>query len=132
MSNRDLRKTVIIPNLTMQELVSQYPLSAFPNTTPEPRAKVPVMDETALVPDAPRETMADAPRGPVADPINPDYYKADGIEVIQIIEAFKLDYHRASALKYLLRAGNKEDAIQDMKKCAWFVERRVKVLEGKK
>lgn len=123
MSNRDLRKTVIIPNLTMQELQRQYPLSAFPDTAPEPRAKVPVMDETALVPDA--------PRGPVADPINPDYYKADGIEVIQIIEAFKLDYHRASALKYLLRAGNKEDAVQDMKKAAWFVERRIRVLEGK-
>lgn len=66
-----------------------------------------------------------------ADPINPAHYKMGGMEVIDIIEAFGLDYHRASALKYLLRAGRKDDELQDMRKCAWFVNRSVQRLEGK-
>jgi hypothetical protein len=108
--SRDMRKTVQIPNLTMREMMMTRALYESQH------------EEPAIV-----KTME-----PVLDPINPAHYKsADGIEVIQVIEAFGLDYHRASALKYLLRAGRKDDELQDMKKCAWFINRAIQKLEGK-
>ncbi len=106
-----MRKTVQIPNLSMREMMMNRTLHENP---PQEPAIVETMDVT------------------VQDPINPAHYKsADGIEVIQVIEAFGLDYHRASALKYLLRAGRKDDELQDMKKCAWFINRAIQKLEGK-
>jgi len=35
---------------------------------------------------------------------HPDHYQADdGMEVIDIIEAFDLDFHTGNAIKYILR-----------------------------
>lgn len=67
----------------------------------------------------------------VKDPINPDYYKDGGIETIDFIEAKGLGYHLASAVKYISRAGKKDPAteIEDLKKAAWYVDRRIKQLE---
>lgn len=62
----------------------------------------------------------------MSDPINPPHYKsAGGIEVIDVIEAFGLDFLRGSAAKYLLRAGRKDDALTDLRKCAWFIQRAI-------
>ena len=121
---REMRKTVRIPNLTTRQLMEEYlAKKALSQTEQEVSATMPAMEEQAWT-----EPTKEAP----SDPINPSHYKAGGLEVIQIIEAFQLDYHRASALKYLLRAGRKGDEVEDMKKCAWFVDRRIQVLEGKK
>lgn len=58
------------------------------------------------------------------DPINPDHYKSiSGIEAIDVIEAFDLDFCRANAVKYILRAGKKDDVIQDINKGIWYLER---------
>lgn len=64
------------------------------------------------------------------DAINPDHYKVGGIEVIDYVKA-KLSpeeyrgYLRGNALKYLCRAGHKDDAAQDYKKAQWFIERLI-------
>lgn len=66
----------------------------------------------------------------MSDPINPSHYKsAAGIEVIDVIEAFGLDYHRGNVLKYLLRAGRKGDALTDLRKCEWYIRRAIKCEE---
>ena len=61
------------------------------------------------------------------DPINPAHYKGDGLEVIDVIEAFGLqhDYYLATAIKYILRAGKKASApaAEDIAKAIWFWER---------
>lgn len=62
------------------------------------------------------------------DNINPDHYKVGGIETIDYIQA-KLSpeefrgYLRGNALKYLSRAGHKDDAAQEYRKAMWYIER---------
>jgi hypothetical protein len=62
------------------------------------------------------------------DAINPDHYKVGGIEAIDYVQA-KLSpeeyrgYLRGNALKYLSRAGHKDDAAQDISKAIWYLER---------
>lgn len=59
------------------------------------------------------------------DNINhPQHYKGKGLEVIEVIEAFDLDFHRGNAVKYILRAGKKtEDVAEDIKKAIWYLNR---------
>lgn len=68
----------------------------------------------------------------MSDPINPDHYKVGGLEVINIIEAFSLDYKSGNCLKYLLRAGRKDPAktLEDLKKAQWYLNRLVAEMEG--
>lgn len=57
---------------------------------------------------------------------HPPHYKANGMEAIDVIEAFApSNYHRGNALKYLLRAGKKGDLIQDLRKAIWYIEREI-------
>lgn len=56
------------------------------------------------------------------DTINPSHYKTDtGVECIEIAEAFP--YNIGNAIKYAWRAGKKDDLLQDLKKCQWYIER---------
>lgn len=58
--------------------------------------------------------------------INPAHYKARNIEVIEVIEAFELDFCRANAIKYILRAKKKhENPIIDIQKAIWYLERYI-------
>jgi len=60
------------------------------------------------------------------DDINhPAHYKSGGIEVIDVIEAFNLNYHLGNVVKYLLRAGRKNDALEDLKKARWYLDREI-------
>lgn len=61
----------------------------------------------------------------MVDNINrPEHYRAGGMEAIDVIEAFGLGFHLGNAVKYILRAGRKtEDAKEDIKKAAWYLER---------
>ena len=68
---------------------------------------------------------------PKKDPVNPDHYKVNGLECVDVIEALGLGYHLGTALKYLWRVGRKDDALQDLKKCRWFVDRAIKNMEKK-
>lgn len=57
--------------------------------------------------------------------INPPHYQGDS--VMKVIEQFKLDFCKGSAVKYILRAGNKEgeDEKTDLEKARWYIERRL-------
>lgn len=52
-----------------------------------------------------------------------------GMETIDVIEAFDLNFNRGQVCKYLLRAGKKDSEIQDLKKCLWYLERELAKLE---
>ena len=61
---------------------------------------------------------------------SPPHYQAGGLEVIEVIEAFAPDnFLRGSAIKYLLRAGRKGDALTDLKKSSWMLRREIDNLE---
>lgn len=67
------------------------------------------------------------------DAVNhPSHYTDGGIETIDFIEAKKLPYHLGNAIKYISRAGKKDQnkTIEDLQKAVWYIERYIKVLEG--
>lgn len=55
---------------------------------------------------------------------NPQHYKGNGLEAIDVIESFGLGFHLGNAAKYILRAGKKTaDASEDIKKAIWYLNR---------
>lgn len=55
---------------------------------------------------------------------HPDHYNANGVEVIDVIENWGLDFETGNALKYMCRAGRKNDnGIEDLKKALWYIRR---------
>lgn len=66
----------------------------------------------------------------MSDMINhPPHYKAGGIEVIDVIEAFGLDYNLGNVVKYVLRAGRKSDTPEDdLRKANWYLNRAIEKL----
>lgn len=66
------------------------------------------------------------------DPINhPAHYNDGKIEVIDYIEDKKLGFCLGNAVKYISRAGKKDSSkeVEDLKKAAWYIERRIKELQ---
>ena len=67
------------------------------------------------------------------DPVNhPSHYTDGGIETIDFIEAKRLPYHLGNAVKYISRAGKKDDEIQDLKKAVWYINRYIELREKNK
>lgn len=66
------------------------------------------------------------------DDVNHPKHYTEGrkYETIEVIEDWKLDFCLGNALKYISRAGRKNDAVEDLKKAVWYIERRIKQLEG--
>lgn len=51
-----------------------------------------------------------------------------GLEVIDITR--HLDFDLGNAIKYILRAGRKKDAVEDLKKAIWYLNDKIKLLEN--
>jgi hypothetical protein len=56
---------------------------------------------------------------------NPAHYTDGGIETIDFIEAKGLDFHLGNAVKYISRAGKKEDKLKDLLKAQWYINRAI-------
>lgn len=67
------------------------------------------------------------------DPITPSYYERNGIKAIEVVEAWELGHHLATAVVYILRAGKKpgDDYLQDLKKAKWYLDRAIALFEKK-
>lgn len=65
----------------------------------------------------------------MADAINPNYYQRNGTQLIDVIE--DLPMCRGNAVKYLVRAGNKnpDTLLEDLEKAKWYVEREISRVE---
>jgi hypothetical protein len=62
----------------------------------------------------------------MSDLINsPSHYKVNGIEAIDVIEAFGLGFRLGNVVKYILRADRKGASIADLKKARWYIEREI-------
>lgn len=68
---------------------------------------------------------------------SPPHYQGNGMEVIDVIEAFDIDRksgHLQNVVKYALRAGDKGDLQTDVDKLVWYAQRlqaRVRANGGK-
>lgn len=63
----------------------------------------------------------------------PKHYRSsrDGLEAIDVIEAFGLGFHEGNAIKYILRAGRKGPALEDLQKAVWYLVRHARLSKGK-
>lgn len=60
---------------------------------------------------------------------HPDHYQSSKFEVIDIIDDFDLDFYLGNVVKYVLRAGKKDEILQELKKAQWYLNRKVDLLE---
>lgn len=52
----------------------------------------------------------------------PHYGGADNpYEAIKVIEAWSLGFSLGNAVKYIARAGKKDDRLEDLRKARWYV-----------
>ena len=59
---------------------------------------------------------------------HPPHYKLNGsMEVIDILEALKLDFRLTTAVKYIARAGKKDvsKTREDLEKAVWYIKRYI-------
>ena len=61
---------------------------------------------------------------------NANYYCMNGIEAQDVIEAFELNFSRGSAVKYILRAGHKDNEIRDLEKARAYIDREIQRLRN--
>ena len=59
------------------------------------------------------------------DAVNPAHYKAhpSGVECIQVTE--HMNFCLGNAVKYIWRAGLKDDVVQDLEKAKWYINREI-------
>ena len=56
---------------------------------------------------------------------NPSHYNKNGIEVIDVIEAYNLNFRLGNVIKYILRSDLKGNKKQDLEKALWYLQREV-------
>lgn len=58
---------------------------------------------------------------------SPQHYISNGLEAIDVVEKFELDFHLGNAVTYILRAGKKTECpIMDIEKAIWYLNRFLK------
>jgi hypothetical protein len=60
-----------------------------------------------------------------------DHYRKHKIQVWDIVDEYDLGHYRAAAIKYLLRAGDKGPAVEDLKKAIHYIQKCIEREEGK-
>jgi hypothetical protein len=64
-------------------------------------------------------------------PVHPSHYSSGGIEAIDVIDAFSLDFNLGNVVKYVLRARLKGKGVEDLEKAEWYLKRALKVRQPK-
>ena len=62
---------------------------------------------------------------------HPQHYggKDAPYEAIKVIEAWGLGFHLGNTIKYIARAGKKDETLQELKKAKWYLDRKISQLE---
>lgn len=63
---------------------------------------------------------------------HPEHYggKDNVYEAIKVIDAWKLCFYLGNVVKYISRAGKKNDkVVEDLKKARWYLDRKISLLE---
>ena len=61
---------------------------------------------------------------------HPSHYN-QGIETIDYIESWGMNFNTGNVIKYVTRAGYKNDQLEDLKKAMWYLDREIQRLENK-
>ena len=57
------------------------------------------------------------------DAINPQHYKLGDVQPVDIAE--HLSFNLGNVVKYVSRAGRKGDALEDLQKARWYLDREI-------
>lgn len=60
------------------------------------------------------------------------YNTNEGIDVIDFCNYYKLNFNRGNVVKYVARAGKKDDEIKDLEKALDYIQREIKYLREKR
>ena len=60
---------------------------------------------------------------------HPSHYNMGKYEAIDVIEDWNLGINLGNTIKYISRAGHKDNILQDLKKALWYLDREIKKLE---
>ena len=65
---------------------------------------------------------------------HPNHYggKDNPYEAIKVIEAWDLGFCLGNTVKYISRAGKKDETIQELEKALWYLKREIKNLKDGK
>jgi hypothetical protein len=65
---------------------------------------------------------------------HPKHYggKDNPYEAIKVIEAWDLGFCLGNTIKYISRAGKKDETIQELEKALWYLKREIKNLKDAK
>lgn len=55
---------------------------------------------------------------------------ANPYEAIKVIDAWGLGFSLGNAVKYIARAGKKDDLLQDLRKARWYLDHEIERLEA--
>ena len=58
---------------------------------------------------------------------HPSHYNV-GIETIDYIESWEMNFNTGNVIKYTTRAGFKENRLEDLEKAKWYLEREIQRL----
>ena len=60
---------------------------------------------------------------------HPSHYNV-GIETIDYIESWEMNFNIGNVIKYATRAGFKENQLEDLEKAKWYLEREMQRVKG--
>lgn len=65
---------------------------------------------------------------------HPQHYGGEDnpYEAIKVIEAWDLGFCLGNTVKYISRAGKKDNILQDLKKAKWYLDREIQKMEAAK
>ena len=59
---------------------------------------------------------------------HPTHYQSkNGMEVIDVIDNFELNFNLGNAVKYILRCGKKDHDIQELNKAIWYINHEIEL-----
>ena len=61
---------------------------------------------------------------------HPSHYN-QGIETIEYIESWSMNFNTGNVIKYVTRAGYKNNQLEDLKKAMWYLQREIDRVESK-
>ena len=69
----------------------------------------------------------------MSDAVNhPSHYNVGGIEVIDAIDAWGLNFSRGNVVKYVARAGHKSDEIEDLEKAEFYLKHEIERMKNER
>lgn len=66
----------------------------------------------------------------MSNAIKPEHYNRLNPQPKDVIRAWGLNFNLGSAVKYISRAGRKDDIVQDLKKAQEFIQFEIDAIEG--